>query len=619
MSTLSGNYTRENNPAPQHHLATQQARSPVTTTPSNTSSQEIFDAIEAQTEELCHIHDHITRVIANIEIGDDWFSGYDDPERAQYELKPMVKTFLYMYARDFTQIEVERRFNSRAYLWIRFGLEKPISQQTISHNERHRFDYGERLLLKDIAETIHDTCAEHDVIKFSEPTPEPEDLDGPQVGERQIREAVKRATERGFEAFTADRASNKSYPLDAVLERQGYLNLGGQMTKGRRFKRLSPREDVPGRRCHNDTLRKVADPNSELEFQEFDPDDPRPAWKRIRDEVLEPFHIGVGNILDEIGGRDRESIRQPVHGAIDISTIELNKWPFRNPNDIRDGDYPVEWTDNDGVTHRKILKGDYPPTASGLQAKEEWGYKFATLSIIAQDTPIVLAIEPVRDKRKWEPDDLETDTRGDTVRNLIEQASQHVDIQKLFMDAGFDSKQVRHEADRAGIEYILKTRKDSDEDKKNVKETIEDDLIDTKVQHGYLNYEGRDHEVSWIYSKKNAGDRQYTLLITTNGHVSPDRGWALADQYDQRMEIETTYQTLKKNFLPVTASKDFRLRFMFLVVGAMLYNVWRLSNFVLRDDVDDHLGEAPPIGAGEIVELVAMFLFDPGGLIRDLP
>ncbi len=53
---------------------------------------------------------------------------------------------------------------------------------------------------------------------------------------------------------------------------------------------------------------------------------------------------------------------------------------------------------------------------------------------------------------------------------------------------------------------------------------------------------------------------------------------------------------------------------MFLVIGAMLYIVWRLSNFVLRDEVDVHLGNDPPIPAGEIIELVAVFLFDPGGI-----
>lgn len=584
-----------------------------------THHEEIYDSIEEQTEDLCHIHDHITRVIANIEIGDDWFTGYDEPARERYELKPMVKTFLYKYARGLSQKDVERRFNSRAYLWIRFGFENAISQQTISHNERRRFNLDERLLLKHIAETIRETCAEHDVIKSGEPTPEPEHLDEPEVEESLIWEAVKRASELSFEEFTADRASNKSYALEAYFERQGYLNFtsAGQMTKGRRFKRLSNRGKVPQRRGHNDTLRKVADPNSELEFQEFDPADPRPAWKRIRDEVLDPFHSGVENILDEIAGRDREGIRQPVHAAIDISTIPFNKWPYRAKDDVRPGDYPVEFEDSRGNTKQKILKGDFPTMVSGLEEQEEWGYKFATLSIIAEDTPIILAIEPVRDARQWESDDLETDSRGDTVRNLIEQASQHVDIQKIFMDAGFDSKQVRHEVDRKGIQYILKTRKAAEADKENIKEVIEDEVIDLRVTHGWLNYDGREHEVSWIYRKKENEQGPFTLLLTTNGHVSPDRGMALSSQYDQRMEIETTYQSLKTHYLPSTASKDFRLRMMFLVVGTLLYNVWRLSNFVLRDEVDEHLGDDPPIPAGEIIELVAMFLFDPGDMRRE--
>lgn len=45
----------------------------------------------------------------------------------------------------------------------------------------------------------------------------------------------------------------------------------------------------------------------------------------------------------------------------------------------------------------------------------------------------------------------------------------------------------------------------------------------------------------------------------------------------------------------------------------MLYNVWRLTNFVLRGAVDVYLGESPPILAGELVELVGLFLFEPGG------
>ncbi|WP_174811833.1 hypothetical protein [Salinadaptatus halalkaliphilus] len=101
------------------------------------------------------------------------------------------------------------------------------------------------------------------------------------------------------------------------------------------------------------------------------------------------------------------------------------------------------------------------------------------------------------------------------------------------------------------------------------------------------------------------------VIFTTNAEVSPDRAQALTTQY-QRWEIENQYKTIKKHFLPTCASKDYRLRFLYFVVGVIMYNVWRLANFVLREEVDMELGEKPPLRAGEIVELVAFCLFDPG-------
>jgi len=100
-------------------------------------------------------------------------------------------------------------------------------------------------------------------------------------------------------------------------------------------------------------------------------------------------------------------------------------------------------------------------------------------------------------------------------------------------------------------------------------------------------------------------------VFTINEHVDHHRAEALLGQYGQRMEIENEYKTIKKHFLPTTASKDFRIRFLYFVVGTLLYNVWRMANFILRDSVDTDLGEHPPILAGELIELVAFCLFTP--------
>ena len=73
------------------------------------------------------------------------------------------------------------------------------------------------------------------------------------------------------------------------------------------------------------------------------------------------------------------------------------------------------------------------------------------------------------------------------------------------------------------------------------------------------------------------------------------------------------YKSIRKHFLPASASKDYRVRFLYFTIGVLMHNVWRLTNFLLRDEVDVDLGEKPPLRAGEIVELVAFCLFDPGG------
>lgn len=87
----------------------------------------------------------------------------------------------------------------------------------------------------------------------------------------------------------------------------------------------------------------------------------------------------------------------------------------------------------------------------------------------------------------------------------------------------------------------------------------------------------------------------------------------LAEQYRDRWMIENEYKSIKEYFLPTSASADYRNRFLYFAVGVMMYNVWRMTNFLLRDEVDVDLGEDPPILAGEIVELVGFCLFDPGG------
>lgn len=58
---------------------------------------------------------------------------------------------------------------------------------------------------------------------------------------------------------------------------------------------------------------------------------------------------------------------------------------------------------------------------------------------------------------------------------------------------------------------------------------------------------------------------------------------------------------------------DYRMRVLYFLIGVVIYNVWRMTNFLLRDSVNVHLGENLPIAAGEVIELIGLCLFDLGG------
>jgi hypothetical protein len=585
------------------------------------------DAVEyfgEQADDLCHLHDHPTRVIKHLDVPTEVFSDYDDPERATFAIAAIVKVFLYMYVRGFDQSETARRLGGTAYVYLRFGLPRPITQAGLSHNWRNRLSRDDRRLIREAADRIREVCREHGVVDDGEPALDPEDVRGTAIEEEQIMDAVERATNLGFGEFRDPRAANATYALEAYFERQGYLNLAkaGTTTKSRRFARLSDREKVPHGSSHNRTMKKVATPDPQTDLWDYSNGAGRDEWRQIRDEVLPAFHRGVENQLDEIAGRDRAGIREPVNAAFDITTWNFWASPFRDESEVAWPEEPVELDRRDGSTREVYPREDFPEMVSGFKKGDmkaaERGYKFATLTIVAEDTPIVVAIEPVRDRRAWEPEDVDTRTRGELVDRLLEQAERHVDVNKVFADREFDSYEVRHAIDRRDAFYVIGKRKLADADRVAVERTVEHDTADVSVEHGTLTYEGETHDVSFVYVPKDSAkdDAEYIegdyAIFTVNAHVSPDRGMALTEQYRRRWTIENQYKSIKQHFLPQVASADYRNRFLVFVVGVMMHNVWRLANFLLRDEVEGELGEDPPILAGEIVELVGFCLFDPG-------
>lgn len=580
-----------------------------------------IESIREQTEDLVLLQDHVTRILRHLHIKDGWFADYDEPARARFDLIPMVKLFLYREIHNIADAEVERRLQGLSYVRFRLGFDQPVSQQTMSHNWLHRFSLEERRIITQAAESIRTICEREDILYEADSGLDPDEVsveDG--IGESRILDAVERATELGFEEFSADRAHNVTYPLEAYFERQGYLNMAkaGTTTKSRRFARISERDDVPGRSSHNRTMKKVGDPEDQLTLEEFSGDGKTPTWQRVRDEILPPFHAGVENVIEELQAENSTAIREPVKVAVDIVKWPFWASPYVDPMEADEEDRHVT-IDYKSGSKSKVIDADFPEEVSGVKEDYSRAYKFATLTIVANNTPIVLAIEPVRDRRQWESEDIDLRSRGELVGDLLDQAKQHVDIHKVLADREFDTFDTFTKIDKRGGTYIIPRRHSSSADQIAIEKTIEHDVADVSVEHATLHHDGHEQEVSIIYLPKDSKSDQEThfkgdyVSFIVNAHVSPDRALGLVEQYRDRWTIENEYKSIKANFLPKSASKDYRIRFLYFVIGVMIHNVWRLSNYFLREMVEVDLGEDPPILGGEIVEILATTLFDPGG------
>ena len=417
------------------------------------------DELVKQADELCSLHDHITRVIADLDVSKETFSDqYPHSARAEFLFEPIILMFLYQYARGFDQSELHRRLAGTAYVYIRFGLPRPPTQQAISYIWRKRLSLTDRRAVKSTAQAIRDIAAERGIVSGDEPRFDPDEIDDTGITDGLIMDAVKAARDRGLSEFDSERANNATFEDLVFFERQGYLNIVDRgtttrsMGSSKRFERLSDRRETPHGDTHLRTMKKTAAPPEQTTLDDYE-DGRRPRdWQRIRDEVLDPFHRGIETILEEV--RENGGIREPVIAAIDITPWPVFTSPYKSDEDVSRGDEPVVLNGEE-----RYPREEYPEMVHGLTEKHKYGYQMATITIIGEDTPIILGIEPVRRESDWGTGEAGDTSQARLVDRLLEQAKQHVDIHKVFCDRGFDANGVRDVIDRHDTTYLIPKRK----------------------------------------------------------------------------------------------------------------------------------------------------------------
>lgn len=101
------------------------------------------------------------------------------------------------------------------------------------------------------------------------------------------------------------------------------------------------------------------------------------------------------------------------------------------------------------------------------------------------------------------------------------------------------------------------------------------------------------------------------MFVTNRDRVEPEEIDKICNTYDRRWDIENQFNSVK-SFLPKTSSKDYRVRLCKFVLASLIYNLWRLTDYLLKVAMNEDIRSPPVITAKTFVRALGEFLRDIG-------
>ena len=472
--------------------------------------------------------------------------------------RAMVLSFVFMEISGDSYAGFSRRLTRQPEVAAILGFSRVPDESAFSRAWRNRFDDAIHKYVYAAAHFVVKEVHDRDIsapevrpkAEIVDDTKEDRDsVEDESFSQEEIIRTTRLARDHAFDYFDSGRASNASYEDTQFFEFQTFMGMvrcgtaqGATRFQYRRGEKYSP---------HGDThLRTV---------KQFD-----------SEELVNGFNETTDRLLSVIASE--ASFRRPVTAAIDITAI-----PYYG-------------------------EVEEMPMVSGTKDRDGRAFKFATLSIIGQNIPLVLAVEPVRESSEW--DENPSNQIHRTVRRLVRRAKEHVPIETVLCDREFDSIHVFQTLSNLDVNYLIPKRVSSSE--RDVLEQMDEDNQEVAIESASVHVESGSHPMRLLYVPSTSGEG--TAVFATNLRVGPEEAETFCQRYSRRWQIESEYKSIKGDFLAKTSSKDYRVRLFYFVFAVLLYNIWRLTDFLLKAGVDGEMDYAPVLTAGECVELVASSL-----------
>lgn len=564
-------------------------------------SQAVEILVERVTERFDEGDDNLSRALAHTTV--PYTIAHDQYTRdAKFEFEQMLKLYLLKQIEDRSDSELEARLTNWPYLQQYFELEEVPTQQTFSHTWRNRFTQEAKAALKCAAIAISQEAADRGIIRevLAPDNPEDDELEDEGKPKREYQrertqQSVRFARKHAHPEFHTSRAENKTYSDNDVFDMLSRMcaTRGSAHSEGE-YGWITDDEFTADPSTILRAMKKVTGTDSkQLTLQEsLEPSEitDSPA---VRDAILEPFEDAVDNIIYSIEGETPFDERFNI-AAIDITYAPISISP---------------WEDRE----EGIPNPDFPAMASGYKKENEEdpryprGYKFATITLVGQNVPIVLGVEPVRNNSIWQDDDAPSDSYGELVSRLLDRAEQFVDLDMVLFDSAFYAKAVLNEINQRGLTYLAPMPKYQPE-KDAIGNVEEHPTADMAIRRGCpLKYEGQTHHFQQLIVPSSEKTGSYAVFITNMDRVETEHIRHVVNIYNRRWDIENQYKSIKE-FMPRTSSMDFRVRFLVFVFSALMYNLWRLTDYLIKLSLDIPLRDEPVLGARTFVRAVGNFL-----------
>lgn len=233
---------------------------------------------------------------------------------------------------------------------------------------------------------------------------------------------------------------------------------------------------------------------------------------------------------------------------------------------------------------------DHHVTNIKPKAGTSYGFKFVTLCIVGDEGKrFTLAALPVTTN-----DDLR-----EKVPQLIEKAKQYVTISQIYADRGYYDTRLVRALQNTNEYFVIRAQvtarsKELWENRgdKEVNFALGETMERKKKPYAKTT-------VNRIVAPAMSEDDEHMAFIT-NRPITQELAEDLVEDYRNRWGIETSYRVTGE-FRAKTTSKSYSVRLFYYLFSVLLYNVYILTNAIVKQELDLDLDATPPVTAKKVL------------------